>query len=666
MKNLSIGQKLMSIIALLVAMMGIVAAMGIYQLKSIGGEIAEIAEQDIPMTESITSITLHQLEQAVNFERMLRYGEEMESNPAAEGHFDEAFEKFEELTHKVDAELIEAEEQAKVTIEVAATVEAREEFEHVLSALEKIEAEHAQFEHKVEQAHALIVEGQLHEALVLSEEIEVEVEQLDHELEALLLEIEKFTEHSAAKALEHEQAGLIMLIVVSLVAAVSGFGITFWFVRHSVSGPIGKMTEAMAKLAEGDDSVEVDLGDRRDDLGRMSVALTALRKAVADAFRLGQMIENSPSGVMQCDPKTLEITYLNKFSRDTLKTLEQHLPVTANQLQGQSIDAFYKNPEIMGNPKSFPHKSLVTIGPETMDLLVTAINDRHGKNIGPMLTWSVVTDQIGLANSVKEVVEIVASAATEMESTAQSMSSTAEETSRQATAAAAGVEEATTNVQTVASAAEELSSSISEVSRQVAESASIARNAVEEANRTNSQVEGLVEASQKIGDVVSLISDIAEQTNLLALNATIEAARAGEAGKGFAVVASEVKSLANQTAKATEEISAQIGAIQGATGDAATAIKGIAETVTRVDEIASSIASAVEEQSAATQEIARNSQQVAAGTGEVSSNVAGVTQAATETGDSAGQVLEASKDLANHSNTLSGQIDRFLKSMNAA
>ena len=393
-------------------------------------------------------------------------------------------------------------------------------------------------------------------------------------------------------------------------------------------------------------------------------------KTDAESARLMQMVELMPTGVMQCDPKSFEITYLNKFSRETLKTLEEHLPVKADQMLGQCIDIFHKNPahqrSLLGDPKNLPHKALIGVGPEKLDLLVSAINDKDGNYLGPMLTWNVVTDQISLATSVKEVVEVVAAASTEMESTAQSMSATAEETSRQATAAAAGVEEATTNVQTVASAAEELSSSISEVSRQVAESASIARNAVEEASRTNSQVEGLVEAAQKIGEVVSLISDIAEQTNLLALNATIEAARAGEAGKGFAVVASEVKSLANQTAKATEDISAQIGAIQGATGDAASAIKAIAETVTKVDEIAASIASAVEEQSAATQEIARNAQQAAAGTTEVSSNVSGVTQAASETGSASSEVLEAAKGLATQSNTLSGQIEKFLKSMNAA
>ncbi|WP_316975549.1 methyl-accepting chemotaxis protein [Shumkonia mesophila] len=267
--------------------------------------------------------------------------------------------------------------------------------------------------------------------------------------------------------------------------------------------------------------------------------------------------------------------------------------------------------------------------------------------------------------SVGEVVGRVSSAATEMQSSSEAMSATAEEATRQASAVAAASEQASANVETVASAAEELSSSISEISRQVTQASQIASAAVSEAEQTNVKVQGLAQAANKIGEVVALITDIAEQTNLLALNATIEAARAGDAGKGFAVVASEVKNLANQTAKATDEIGAQIAGIQSATQEAVSAIESITRTISRINEVNAGVASAVEEQGAATQEIARNVEQAAAGTQEVSSNIAGVSQAANETGAAATQIQSTAADLSRQAETLRAEVDKFLASVRA-
>jgi methyl-accepting chemotaxis protein len=268
--------------------------------------------------------------------------------------------------------------------------------------------------------------------------------------------------------------------------------------------------------------------------------------------------------------------------------------------------------------------------------------------------------------SVKGVVGSVSSAATELQSSAQTMTATAEETSRQSTAVAAASEQASTNVQTVASASEELSASIREISQQMANSSQIAQNAVEHVEKTNNTVKGLADAAEKIGQVVGLINEIASQTNLLALNATIEAARAGEAGKGFAVVASEVKSLATQTAKATEDISAQISAIQSATGESVSAMASIAEVIQRINAVTTTVASAVEEQGAATQEISRNVQQASQGTSEVSNNIVGVTRAAGETGSAATQVLGAAEELGKQSIELQSQVDKFIATIRAA
>src|SRR5712664_2483988 len=181
--------------------------------------------------------------------------------------------------------------------------------------------------------------------------------------------------------------------------------------------------------------------------------------------------------------------------------------------------------------------------------------------------------------SVGRLVGMMASGSTELETTAQSMTGTAERTNQQATVVSSAAAEASTRVQTVATAAEELSTSITEISRQVAQSAKITDRAVENARRTDTIVRALADGAQQIEHVAELISSIAGQTNLLALNATIEAARAGEAGRGFAVVASEVKSLASQTAEATKEIGTRITQIQGATTEAVEAIQGITATI---------------------------------------------------------------------------------------
>ncbi len=280
------------------------------------------------------------------------------------------------------------------------------------------------------------------------------------------------------------------------------------------------------------------------------------------------------------------------------------------------------------------------------------------------------TDMTKIADSfeaaIGEIVQAVASAATELEASATTLASNADRAQEFAAQVANGSEEASSNVNSVASATEEMTSSVREISRQVQESAQMAGDAVGQVHSATDRIGALSSAAARIGDIVEIINNIAGQTNLLALNATIEAARAGEAGRGFSVVASEVKALAEQTGKATGEIGQQISGIQAATQESVAAINQIRTTIERLSGISSTIASAIEEQGATTQEVARNVQHAAQGAQQVTSNVGNLQHGAVETGSASSQVLSSAQTLSRDSQRLQVEVRKFLNSVRAA
>ncbi|WP_321893009.1 putative bifunctional diguanylate cyclase/phosphodiesterase [Paraburkholderia tropica] len=134
------------------------------------------------------------------------------------------------------------------------------------------------------------------------------------------------------------------------------------------------------------------------DFTRMIDAQTDARWREQAQSRLLRMIDDMPVAVMTVDLATFRINYVNETSKRTLRRIEHLLPVRADQLVGTSFDVFHRHPEhqrrLVSDPANLPHRTRIRVGPEVLDLQVSAVNDADGNYIGPMLSWSIVTQQV--------------------------------------------------------------------------------------------------------------------------------------------------------------------------------------------------------------------------------------------------------------------------------
>ncbi|WP_420351443.1 putative bifunctional diguanylate cyclase/phosphodiesterase [Paenirhodobacter sp.] len=143
------------------------------------------------------------------------------------------------------------------------------------------------------------------------------------------------------------------------------------------------------------------------DLAYLVTAQMAARRKEIAQNRLLRMIDDMPVAVMTVEPDTLVINYANETSRKLIRSIEHLLPISGDQLEGTCIDVFHRHPEhqrrLLADPANLPHSARIQLGPEVLDLKVTAVTDDDGSYIGPMLTWAIVTKEVEAEKRIRQL-----------------------------------------------------------------------------------------------------------------------------------------------------------------------------------------------------------------------------------------------------------------------
>ena len=284
--RLSVGQKVMTIIAVEILSYSIITSIALYQIHSMGTEIKQMANLYIPLLSDMEMVRRQIQDERLNFKDVVFHGDRVvydkdseETYITARTHYQEAGTTINEritFSEQLIRQSMEGGEHAGVVVQSFAP--------RLLERLSAIRKAHQKTADQMKRIFAHVEDGSFLMGMELVDGVAATEKVLLSELDRLEADLQELKTASADYAVSVERTSSMMTIVSSILTVCVVIAIFFLVVKGNISKPLHALTDAINAfdpMDEKTDSREIaELMSRGDELGMVGRSLSDLKRAL--------------------------------------------------------------------------------------------------------------------------------------------------------------------------------------------------------------------------------------------------------------------------------------------------------------------------------------------------------------------------------------------------